>query len=109
MSHWDEMKANPRLRVTTPMPPDQMSEDYKALWAIFECVDVGSEYDGYSINFADVAAWEILQKVIAAAQERGRKEENEACAKVAEKVFFEETSGDYWAGQIAERIRARVK
>jgi hypothetical protein len=86
MSHWDEMKANPRLRVTTPMPPDQMSEDYKALWAIFECVDVGSEYDGYSINFADVAAWEILQKVIAAAQERGRKEENEACAKVAESM-----------------------
>jgi hypothetical protein len=41
----------------------------------------------------------------AAAFERGRKAGLEEAAKVADKVFYEETSGDYWAGQIAERIR----
>jgi flagellar biosynthesis/type III secretory pathway protein FliH len=35
----------------------------------------------------------------------GRKAGLEEAAKVADKVFYEETSGDYWAGQIAERIR----
>jgi hypothetical protein len=47
----------------------------------------------------------ITSKDLQRIYDNGFKDGLEEAAKVADKVFYEETSGDYWAGQIAERIR----
>jgi hypothetical protein len=76
--------------MTTPMPPDQMS----------------AEDDLLAVLGSDYTAMALIDRALAAAQERARREENEACAKVVE----DRCKGE-WVGveAVAAAIRARVK